>query len=290
MISELNSLDLDEADFSHLADQIGKLMDGVPLGAKAVHAGQRLWRARLSKRQLVDAGEFGCPPPELVTDFQRCNQPNDPMFYCAKHPLTSIFEVRPNENDVIYLSAWLVDRKFFANVVPPDKFGGADDRRLDVIATFMESKFVQPIHAIFSSQYKLTAAITDRMLPRGWTVTADEPEDEVDRAPMQAGPLALAYPSCTTPSSEYETCLAMRPECAYSYLRLAFVESVRVCKIDKNHVEIQRLDYASSFEAGKVMWIGEEAFRRETRSSAHVLTCSRESGKWALRDRDGAIF
>lgn len=291
-ISRLNLVDLDIVDFDELVESIGRMVDGLPVGAHSIEPGKRLWRARKSTDILIEPHEFGAPDASKVrNNFQRCNKPGERMFYAAANPMTAIFEIGSSKGDELYLSAWDVDRRFFCNVIPPDKIGNENDHRIDLIATFFETAFRVRVHDDFSNEYKMTAAIADRMMPLGWTTVCNNTFPEsIDHDAVNAGPVGLEYPSCATSGALYDSCYAIRPSKAHDHLWLNFVERIRILNIGDETVEFERIDRGQGSSNGSFKWEGIDGLIKKSKKSQLQISGLRQEGGWIMLDRDGNVF
>ncbi len=280
----MNRLNLDDADYDHLLRRVNRLITGVPLAGTVIKPRTRLYRGRKCRTKLMQLSDLGAPPVTAVVNFQRCNPPNDPMFYCATHQATACYELNAAVGEIVYISCWHVKNEFLTQVIPPDRMSKSTDSRLAMIATFFETKFSQPIHETFSSQYKITSAIADRLTAKEFNLTA--PTDAPNREAYLHGVGCLLYPSVAYPKEA--ECLAIRPRIVESCLELAYVEEWQVTAIGAGEVSIQRLDVSGSFENGEIGWTG-KPLHWTLKEAGQLVTATAEPDGWVLRNEDGTL-
>lgn len=278
-IRTLNRLDLDRAGYDQIRARIGEMIQGVMFACFTMQIGTVLYRGRKSSKKLMDVEEIGSPNASLVTDYQRCNKPNDPMFYGAVHPATAVYELNPDIGESVYLSNWTTTEEFLAQTIPPDELGKIENDPIrDQIATFFETKFAQPIHETFSSQYKITSAISD-------VLTSGSIKGELDDHLRKNKVGAIKYPSVAM--SEYAECLALRPWLERNCLKLNYVEEVLITDVGDGTISFDRKDVSSTFANGKIHWAGKPLHWTLDRAGSFQATVER--GGWVVRHEDGTI-
>ncbi len=284
-IATINRLDLDVADYGHLVRRVGQMIVGVPLACTVVKPGTRLYRARKNRTKLLHVAELGAPPAVVITNYQRCNPPNEPMFYGATHQATACHEIRAQLNDIVYVSCWTVRSEFFAQVIPPDWPNTSDDSGLHLLASFFETKFSQPIHETFSNQYKVTSAIADRLTAKEFSIKLQS--DAPDRDAFKQGVGCIIYPSVSHPARP--ECVALRPTIVTNCLDLTYVEEWEITAANAGEISINRLDIGSSFVADEIIWTG-KPLHWTLREKGQTITATVEPDGWVVRDARGNIF
>lgn len=284
IITSINRLNLELADYDHLARRVGRLITGVPLSGTVIKPGLRLYRGRKSRHKLMRLSDLGAPPAAAVINYQRCNSPNDPMFYCATHQATACYELNASVGEFVYISCWHVNIEFLTQVIPPDRMRSHNHARLAMIATFFETKFSQPIHDTFSSQYKITSAIADRLTAKEFNLIP--PTAAPSREAYLHGVRCLLYPSVAHPKEA--ECLAMRPQIVERCLELSYVEEWQIAAVGVGEVTIQRVDSSSSFDRGGIKWTG-KPLHWNLKEAGQMVTATAEPDGWVLRNPDGTL-
>ena len=279
-IKALNRLDLDNASYSSIRERINQMIQDVGLFCFIINPGTLLYRARKSEKKLTNISEIGSPPAKNITNYQRCNQPREPMFYCGVHPVTAIYEIEPDIGDIIYLGNWTTTNRFLVQTIPLDeKEGMPDDRRRDVISTFFETKFSQPIHETFSSQYKITSAISD-------ILTCGNIDGSIDDELQKNKIGAIKYPSVAR--TGFAECLALRPWLEANCIKLNYIEEMIVTDIGDRVIHVDRKDFSNKFEDGQICWAGRRLHWNLTRPGLFKATV--EQGSWVMRHEDGTVI
>ena len=278
IIRRLNRMDLDRADYEEIKKLIGRLISGIPVHVDKVRNDARLYRGVLHEQRPLDRSLLSYPPASTVTNFQRCNPPNRSMFYCSPTPAAAFYELDVHPGDRIYLSKWSISREFLLQ-----KISRSEDEDLspptDSIFTYFETKFSQPIHDTYSSQYKITAAITE-VLTLG--------KIEVPDGSMALG--GLLYPSVAHPGRPEN--LAIRPDVVDRCLNLDYVEEIQITdrKEDANQtITYNRIDVSSDFSNGEIRWSGRPLHWNAGPGPA-LITFTNEPDGWIARDARGNII
>jgi hypothetical protein len=152
-------MDLETVDFGHVVDEINGMLRGAGTIAMAPPGGIAYFRARrnLPRRPRFVAQLFA-PPAEAITKFQRCNAPGVPMLYCCDNVQAALKEVSAEVGETVYLSMWEVCQPFATFSMPPGRAPTQDVEVFKVLASYIDSKFTEPIVEAQSSRYKITAA------------------------------------------------------------------------------------------------------------------------------------
>jgi len=232
----------------------------------------RLYRGVTHKNKPVDVKLLGYPPKELVTNFQRCNPPNSPMFYCSVDPAVVCSELGMQPHEKLYLSKWSIAEKFFCARISPNDDEYENSPENELIFGFFETKFLQPIHETYSSQYKITSAICE-VLTTG-NINGDLRTNG-----------GLTYPSVAH-SSRSEN-LAIQPHVVDRCLRLDWVEELSIEAVSDNGISYKITDSSTSFENGLIAWTGKPL--HWTVAPGKVIKMTNEHDGWIARDMDGNI-
>jgi len=272
IIKNLNQMDLDQADFDHIKKQIGYLMTGLQMKMVTPHKDSRLYRGVIYKEKPTKTNFLGYPPATLITDFQRCNSPGNSMFYCSVDPSAVYYELGVRPGDKVYVSKWSVLQDFFLNRIAPRDEDETDDLVGGVVLTFFETKFSQPIHETYSSQYKITSAISEKM-------TSGKLMDEHR---ILGG---LTYPSVTHPNRSEN--VAIRAAVVDQFLHLDYVEEILIADVQGKNISYTCTDFSSKFDGGNIVWTGKPL--HWTMAPGAMLTVKAESDGWVARDENGNI-
>lgn len=278
IITNLNRVDLTRADYQSLLKQISRLITGIPMMAFSVPEGTVFYRGVCHSHKPEQVDLLGHPPADKVTGFQRCNIPAKPMFYASADSAAIFAEIGANAGDNIYLSKWIVDTEFFAFRIPPNT---SEDMRSDPVfsrlETFFETRFSQPVHRVFSDQYKITAAIAEK-LSTGAMIWDNGTTD----GRLLGG---VIYPSVAHSSRSDN--IAIQPNVARDCLRLQDVREIKVIEKREDSWVTQWTDFCAGFDQGKIGWTGRGP--EWTVNPGGVLTFTAENHEWVARNPDGTI-
>jgi len=274
IIRQLNRMDLDKADYPYIKGEIQHLITGLRMKFITPHKETRLYRGVIYRDKPTDVKFLRYPPKQLVVDFQRCNPPEQPMFYCSPDPAAIYYELGVRPGDIVYLSKWSVLEDFFVNRIAPLDAEGEDEDDLikEIIFTFFETKFSQPIHETYSSQYKITSAISEKI----------SSGDLLGDHRILGG---LTYPSVSHPNRSEN--LAIWPAVVDRCLRLDYVEEVLITAVEDKKISINRTDFSATFDEGLIGWTG--GVMRWTVDSGAAITFTAEYDEWVARDQYGNI-
>ena len=280
-IKQLNRMNLDDAHYSYIKKKIAFIWHGAVINVKPIAEGHRLYRGRLNPsekpKHVKDLRE---PRADYVTGYQRCNSPRQPIFYCGTVPRTVRKELNVSDGDILYLSRWTVYRPF--SILPLGSGDLDESSELGLINTFFETKFSQPIHEIYSSQYKITAAIAECLL--GNLVEEVEMDNVPDFAKYGIG--ALGYPSVSDGYGSDN--LAIKPHIVDNHIKLNYVEELKVSLEEDSEPSFEKMDFSSKFDHGNIEWAG--APLHYTISSPNKeLRLTMERDGYVCRDKVGTI-
>ena len=233
LIAKLNRLDLNQVDYDEIKDLVNELVSGVHFEFQTLAAGQLHFRARRINQRPLTISALMNPPDDRVTDFQRCNPPKRSTMYCSSCTHSAMREISASEGDVIYLSHWKQNCEFLVAKLTPTQSLNHLDVYADMVSSFLETKFSQPIHDVFSSQYKITAAVFEMMT--GPIAYEFGPELHVAKDVRDQGVHALMY--CSIANRQKSHCIAFRPEFAKRHLDLQYVEERVVTKVNFDSIE-----------------------------------------------------
>lgn len=260
------------ADFSYIKSKISRLHVGLSMYAVTPREDSRFYRGVIYKEKPTSVDSLSYPPKNIVKNFQRCNRPENPMFYCSVDPSAALFELRVQPEDKVYLSKWSLKQDFWVNrLAVDDDLDEFSTPIRAIILTFFETRFSQPVHETYSSQHKVTAAITEHM------ATGNLVEGRLIGG--------LGYPSVAHPSRSEN--IVIRPEVVDSCLKLDYVEEISILKVENNIISVSYTDFSSDFEGGNIHWSGSP--KKWSLPSGAKFTLTAEPDGWVARDEDGNI-
>ncbi|MBY4715846.1 hypothetical protein [Burkholderia cepacia] len=272
IIGQLNRMNLDKVEYNYIKNLIARLTVGLKMRGVTPHMDSRLYRGVVFREKPSKVGFLGYPPASIVTNFQRCNPPSNPMFYCSVDPSAIYYELGVQPGDKVFLSKWSVSQEFFINrIAPPDEDDMSDLVR-DIVLTFFETKFSQPIHETYSSQYKITSAISEKLS-----------SGELIGDHRVIG--AVSYPSVVHPSRSEN--LAIRTAVVDKCLQLDYVEEILVTNVQGNTISVDRTDFSSNFDGDNIIWTGKPI--HWTMGPGTKLVVTAEPDGWIARDENGNV-
>ena len=251
IINELNKLDLDKTEYRIIKNLLSPLVKKLPHLIKNTNG--FYFRSRIcNEKNLVDKSELNAPPKELVKNFQRCNQPFEPMFYASSKRITSILECNPKEGDIIYLSQWSNNN----NKVPVNHLLNHNieheynniNIEQEMIISFLETIFTRKIHKTYSNSYKITAAITE--LCRINFKVNNGGNKYINQK------VGFAYPSVFNLKDSYNT--VFEKEFATKEFEIFHVMKLKILERDNDNLKYKILDTAWEFENGKIIWTNDK--------------------------------
>lgn len=195
------------------------------------------------------------------------------MFYCSPDPAAVFYELGVKKGDFLYLSKWSVTTDFVILQIAPNIKYESDHSLRDMVLIFFETKFSQPIHETYSSQYKITSAIAEEMSKGQF----------VNLINAQLG--AMSYPSVSHPGRSEN--LAIRPEIADTCLKLDYVEEVFIDDVIDQVIQYTRTNFASNFPDGQIEW--KDAKLRWNVPPGSTYKATAEADGWIVRDEQGNV-
>lgn len=281
IIKILNKMNLVKADYNNIKRLIKEMIFLADFNAEIHASKSQYFRGRISKDKLSDISDLTYPPSKNILNYQRCNSPHKPMFYCTEstRPIYSELNVQPG--DIVYLSNWSLKEDIYVITIPPDLVKEEGDKRNQLISAYFDTVFSQPIHETYTEQYKITSAISEVITEQKISF-----EDTQSEGSIKIPEVSLKYPSVQYPSEAY--CLAFHPEIVDQYLNLEYVEEILVTEAINRTYRIERKDGASNFKDGKINWTG-RPLNWKIEEPGKQLNMKAELGSWVARDTNGNI-
>lgn len=271
---QINYMDLDKTDFEYIVELISKVIKQVPFSGFNQRNDTRFYRGVIHKNKPGNTSLFTYPPAEKVIDFQRCNPPGAPMFYCSAGLAPIFYELDVKEGDYVYASKWSIKSNFYLNqIVEKRGYDTNNHPTKNMISTFFETKFSEPIHETFSTRYKVTAAIAKKM---GY--------GKVENQDIKIG--GIVYPSVSYPGTADN--MAIFPEIVDECLQLDYVEEIEVMEVSGNEFKIEYRDFSSNFENNIINWAGRHKYWNV--KPGQLVTATAEPDGWIIRDEKANII
>ncbi|MGF6413655.1 RES family NAD+ phosphorylase [Paraburkholderia sp. MM5482-R1] len=158
-IARLDAMDLATVDFQHVLKEVKGMLRGAGTITMAPPGSIGYFRARRNPpRRPRYVADLFAPPAKFITKFQRCNAPGVSMLYCCDNVQAALGEVRAEVGETVYLSVWEVRRPFHTFSMPPGRAPTQDVETFEILASYIDRKFTEPIGEAQSSRYKITAA------------------------------------------------------------------------------------------------------------------------------------
>ena len=202
------------------------------------------------------------------------------MFYAASKRRTALLECRVKKGDIVYLSEWLsiddIPYNKLLSMTENDEKKFFRSGYIESVHSYIETIFTRRVDSEFSNDYKISAALTERM-------TSYFTEDEEFNIKSD-GRIAIQYPSIFDRKNSYNTCMC--PELAASKIEMFHVIEAVVEDARGMHVEIRVLDTAFSFPKGTIAWTGSPNHLPLPKDEGGI-TMPSHGNDWLLAVRDG---
>jgi hypothetical protein len=252
-IRQLTRVDLSVAQYATLKSIFRSMMEDILIQVKMTTGGDLFYRARANCNKPSVTDEMMAPPANLITQFQRCNGPGAPMFYSSSKRATAILELSVKPGDIVYLGQWIgreripISNLFYQNDADLSEYSVSSKQ--DIIAPFFETIFTRRIDRTFSTDYKLTAALTEVLT-----------SSFLGKNPFNIGDdglVGLRYPSIAHMEGGYNT--VFYPDFAGERLELLHMMELEIIDIKDYTVKSRILDTAFVFDNGNINWTGSAA-------------------------------
>lgn len=279
-IKSLNRLNIEKADYKYIKKTISEMHNGLTTLIVNSSLSHSIYRVRLCPpKKPQKLNELKAPPSTAVINFQRCNSPNNPMFYASSKRATALLECDVQVGDIVYISQWRVDKRFALNYVflnDPHEKNGIECKHTPVeemLLAYFDTVFTRPIHKVYSNQYKITSAITEQL-------TRNFKKEENDNIHIHPdGYVGLYYPSVVDIERGYN--IALHPKIVDRCLTLAHVMEAKITSRDDLSVTIEVTDNSNTIDNDDIVWSGDPnkiPLNRIGNSTVYI----HEDGKWQL--------
>lgn len=249
-IRRLNRINSDIAEYKTIKQIYERMVNGIMVVVGTTLSHELYFRARVNPtKKIVRVSEIGAPPASMVTGFQRCNAPGNPLFYCSSRRITALMECRVQPGDVVYLGQWIGRDALPVNKVldPNDDplFVKALTETENMFYTHLDTIFTRRVHETFSNDYKFSSAASEEMTLR-FPVGKFNIEND--------GCIGMRYPSVFDLEGSHNTAFPVQ----FSLNRLDFIHlmELRVESTEGDRIEVTLLDTAINFENGDIRWTG----------------------------------
>ncbi|HBQ6654678.1 hypothetical protein RAG39_22650 [Klebsiella quasipneumoniae subsp. quasipneumoniae] len=255
MIKQINRMNLDDADYEYIKTLFRKMTEGLRFFVQRRSGADSLYHVRRTGGEKVTkVDQILAPPNSIVINYQRCNPPGQARFYAASTRMAAIKESRCGIGEVIYIGQWINKTEYPVSAAlstNEELFNFDSQSNEDVFYAYIDALFTRRIHATFSSDYKLTAALSE-ILMSGLPKSIDN-ED---------GLIALKFPSTVSHGTNVHNTV-MHPSFLAKNFELMHVLECEVVNGDNNEITVVIKDTATNFDDGKIIWTG----------SANILPC-----------------
>jgi hypothetical protein len=285
-IREIDSLDFKLVSIDEIKERLFVLFRGFTITTPVFEPGLTLYRARVfdsnRPRRLSD---IAAPPSNKVTRNQRCNRAGESMFYSSTGRNAPFFECHVEPGQYVALSKWGTTKRLLVNNVAytADTFGRLKSAREcptwrqerpglaskteanRLVGEFLSSAFSLDVKKEEEYRYKLTIAITEKLIP----------------SEMFGG---LLYP--TIPMNGNADNFALKGDFVSSGLAFVRVEYMSVRSVEGMNINIDVLDSATAIDdTGGIEWKGRTGQWNLTKVGEHRVVA--ENGEWVVRDPSG---
>ena len=186
-----------------------------------------------------------------VTDFQRCNRPGQPIFYCATSIIAPFFEIKPDVGDFIILFRWKTNQLLPLTVIAhtdevfrdlksnrePQKFPLSKDDVDDHINDFILKELSKIFIKNNTDAYKLSTAIFEYFTG---SIVLNSPLTKDGYKPDSFP--ALLYPSISMWANGDN--LAIKPTYDDQYMNLERADLMNVRKVEPDKLNMVTVDHA----------------------------------------------
>lgn len=264
-------MNLNLADYSYIKSLVGELIEGLPTVAVTVDIGANLYRGIIyNDKKPNSVQELKYPPVHKVHSYQRCNSPQNPMFYCSHDDTIPLYELDVKAGHTVYLANWKVVNHFFSVHLFENstKLEGIPEKKaLD----FFRKMFSTKAQPSISNTYKITSALSEIL------INAFINESQLPVSGMWGG---IIYPSTVHPKLSEN--LAIKPEICDACLELQYVREIKILSVDGCDIRGEYTDFSNDFEKGEINWTGKnmhfyvhpgESFSFAHRSMGNIDIC-----------------
>lgn len=286
-IAAVERLDLSAVSIEEIKDQLTSVFRGYVVSTPVFDPGLTLYRARILPEKPELLSDIAAPPPTLVSHSQRCNRAGESMFYSSSARNAPFFERHAKPGQNVVLSKWRTTERLLVNNVgyTTETFGrlqstrdcpqwhrGSPPPRLSseanvLISEFLASTFSADIPEGSEDRYKLTIAITEKLISTG----------------MFGG---LIYP--TIPMNGNADNFALKPKFVSTGLTFVRAEYIAIDSIEGKKMAVRYLDIATDVsDSGRLTWKGRPGQWVKNKGDSLIFTV--ENGEWVARDHSGNI-
>lgn len=250
IIKQINRMDLDSVDYEYIKSLFKKMTNGVMFVVHLRAGADSLYHVRRTGgKKITKVEEISAPPDSVVVNYQRCNPPGQSRFYAASTRMTAIKESRCEVGEVIYMGQWINKATYPVSAAlstNENAFNFESKNHEDILYTYFDALFTRRIHATFSNDYKLTAALSEILMTNVPRNIENVGED---------GRVALKFPSTVNHGIDVHNTV-MHPAFLARNFDLMHALECRVVSASTGGLTIEVMDTASHFDDGKILWTG----------------------------------
>ncbi|WP_299870697.1 RES family NAD+ phosphorylase [uncultured Hoeflea sp.] len=251
IVKSLDRLDLRRDDAYISLTGLGILHQGLPTRTIGMNIDQSLFRVRTNAPKKVETiADLSSPPAEYVKGYQRCNAPQEPMFYGSDEPSTALMESRVKAGQEVYLCEWRCNGQIPVNhtMVPrlsdPKAVVSKNEKFL---VDYLRKKFSERIVDDFSHKYKITAFMAKLL-------TTQMPKSERLNI-ADDGLIGIVYPSVRDQKKRLN--VALHPALVERSLNAVNVIQATITSVSARGYRLRVEDVSKSIEGHTIIWSGE---------------------------------
>jgi len=250
IIKQINRMDLDNVEYEYIKNLFRKMTDGIVFIIQHTGGADSLFHVRRTGGEKIKSIEqISAPPNSAVVNYQRCNPPGESRFYAASTRMAAIKESRCEVGETIYIGQWINKENYPVSAIlstNENAFNFDSKNNEDMLYTYFDALFTRRIHSTFSSDYKLTSALSEILMsgvPRSIKNVGEN------------GRVALKFPSTVNHGTDVHNTV-MHPDFLEKNFDLMHVLECELVMAENGSLTVKVKDTATHFENGKIIWTG----------------------------------
>lgn len=279
-IKNLKSINLEAVTIEEIEELLAPLFEGYTINAPKFNSGVLIYRGRICSKP-THYSEIIYPKQEFIKKYGRANNIGQSLFYGGVGKGTPLMEIGAQSGDTIVLSHWITTESMLLNHVGFSnltKYRMKSKRDLEKIYKFVEdtknykelnnfvynflaSKFIDDIGEDDNWKYKLTVAITNKLI--------SEPLN------------GIMYPSIKSFGNSDN--IVLKPEYVDKALKLVSIQFIKIIEKTGEIFRTELLDTATKIsDDGSINWSG-----RQLSMKGKIITSSIENNEVISKDING---
>jgi hypothetical protein len=284
VLQKIDSFDIEKISIAEIELLLQPLFNGYKISTPVFDPGLLIYRGRVCSKPY-NYSEIIYPKSEYVKQYGRANDIGKSMFYAAVGRAAPFAEIGVKTDDTVVMSYWITKEKMILNHV-----GFTSDiaelllsnRELNSIYDFVKkttnfndlnqfiynylaSKFIIKIDESENLKYKLSVAITNKLLGKPFS--------------------GIMYPSVALFGNSDN--IVLTPDFVDNHLQLISIEFVKIKNVNGTEYTTDILDTATEISKdGTVQWSG----KLLSWTTAKDITALSENGEWLKKDSDGKLI